>query len=235
MVFPPLRITQWQLRSGIKASDTQCSLPSSVAQWHFFFGCCCSLYFIYLFFLLYNTVLVLPHIDMNPPQVYMSSQSWTLLPPPCPYHLSGSSQCISPKHLVSCIEPRRLTLTHGLLIQEPTWLLPLSGSSLIPGENSNPVSSLCFTPNLSSPLADWSLLPSMFLSDRIYLNDKVYFSHKICLEMAEDYKGSGKQLLSRSLSEKLCTFYQLCLESIPGFWDLQYISFGEKNQNKLKL
>lgn len=65
-------------------------------------------------------------------------------------------------------------------------------------------------------------------SDRIYLNNKVYFSHKICLEMAEDYKGSGKQLLSWSLSEKLCTFYQLCLESIPGFWDSQYISFGEK-------
>ena len=32
--------------------------------------------FVYLNFilLLYNTVLVLPYIDMNPPQVYMSSQ-----------------------------------------------------------------------------------------------------------------------------------------------------------------
>ena len=57
-------------------------------------------------FLLYNTVLVLPYIDMNPPQVYMSSQPWTLLPPPSPYHLSGSSQCTSPKHPVSCIKPR---------------------------------------------------------------------------------------------------------------------------------
>ena len=28
-----------------------------------------------------------------------------LNPPPSPYHLSGSSQCTSPKHLVSCIEP----------------------------------------------------------------------------------------------------------------------------------
>ena len=45
------------------------------------------------FILLYNTVLVLPYIDMNPPQVYMSSQSWTPLPPPTPYHLSGSSPC----------------------------------------------------------------------------------------------------------------------------------------------
>ena len=28
-----------------------------------------------------------------------------LNPPPSPYHPSGSSQCISPKHPVSCIEP----------------------------------------------------------------------------------------------------------------------------------
>ena len=42
---------------------------------------------------------------MNPPQVYMCSPSCTLLPPPSPYHPSGSSQCTSPKHPVSCIEP----------------------------------------------------------------------------------------------------------------------------------
>ena len=43
------------------------------------------------FILLYSTVLVLPYIDMNLPRVYMSSQSWAPLPPPTPYHLSGSS------------------------------------------------------------------------------------------------------------------------------------------------
>ena len=42
---------------------------------------------------------------MNPPQVYMCFPSWTLLPPPSPYHPSGSSQCTSPKHPVSCIKP----------------------------------------------------------------------------------------------------------------------------------
>ena len=63
-------------------------------------------YFIYFFVLLYNTVSVLLYIDMNPPWVYMSSQSWTPLPPLSPYHLSGSSQCTSPKHPVSCIKPR---------------------------------------------------------------------------------------------------------------------------------
>ena len=63
-------------------------------------------YFIYLFmFLLYNIVLVLPYINMNLLQVYTCSQSWTPLPPPSPYHLSGSSQCTSPKHPISCIEP----------------------------------------------------------------------------------------------------------------------------------
>ena len=46
---------------------------------------------------------------MNPPQVYMCSPSWTLLPPPSPYHPSGSSQCISPKHPVSCIKPGLVT------------------------------------------------------------------------------------------------------------------------------
>ena len=39
---------------------------------------------IYLFFLLHNIVLVLPYINMHPPQVYMCSPSWTPLPPPSP-------------------------------------------------------------------------------------------------------------------------------------------------------
>ena len=35
----------------------------------------------YFIFKLYNIVLVLPNIEMNPPQVYLCSPSWTLLPP----------------------------------------------------------------------------------------------------------------------------------------------------------
>ena len=62
--------------------------------------------FYFYFILLYNTVLVLPYFDMNQPWVYMSSQSWTPLPLPTPYHLSGSFPCTSPKHPVSCIEHR---------------------------------------------------------------------------------------------------------------------------------
>ena len=52
-----------------------------------------------------NIDLVLPYIDMNPPWAYMCSPSWTPLPPPSPSHPSGSSQCTSPEHPVSCIEP----------------------------------------------------------------------------------------------------------------------------------
>ena len=59
----------------------------------------------YFIFKLYIIVLVLPNIKMNPPQVYMCSPSRTLLPPPTPYHPSGPSQCTSPKHPASCIEP----------------------------------------------------------------------------------------------------------------------------------
>ena len=44
--------------------------------------------------------MVLPYIKMNLPQVYMCSPSWTLRPPPSPYHPSGLSQCTSPKHPV---------------------------------------------------------------------------------------------------------------------------------------
>ena len=62
--------------------------------------------FYFYFILLYNTVLVLPYIDMNPPRVYMQSQTWTPLPPPSPQHPSGSSPCTSPKHAVSCIGHR---------------------------------------------------------------------------------------------------------------------------------
>ena len=53
----------------------------------------------------YNIVVVLPYIDMNQAWVYMCSPSWIPLPPPSPSHPSGSSQCTSPEHPVSCIEP----------------------------------------------------------------------------------------------------------------------------------
>ena len=67
-----------------------------------------SLFFkIYLFELEanYNAVVVFAILDMNLPRVYTCAPSWTPLPPPSPSHPSGSSQCTSPEHPVSCIEP----------------------------------------------------------------------------------------------------------------------------------
>ena len=66
----------------------------------------CLIFFNVLIFLLYNIVLVLPYIDMNLPWVYMCSPTLTPLPLPSPSHPSRSSQCTSPEHPVSCIEPR---------------------------------------------------------------------------------------------------------------------------------
>ena len=47
----------------------------------------------------------------NPPQIHTCSPSGTLLPPPSPYHPSGSSQCTSPKHPVSCISSNEVDET----------------------------------------------------------------------------------------------------------------------------
>ena len=46
-----------------------------------------------------------PYINMNLPRVYTCIPCWSPLPPPSPYHPSGSSECTSPKHPVSCIKP----------------------------------------------------------------------------------------------------------------------------------
>ena len=48
--------------------------------------------------------MVLPYIDLNPSWVYMCSPSWTPLPLSSPSNPSGSSQCTSPEHPVSCIK-----------------------------------------------------------------------------------------------------------------------------------
>ena len=60
---------------------------------------------ILFYFLTLQYCIGFAYINMNPPQVYTCSPSWTLLPPPSLYHPPGLSQCTSPKHPVSCIEP----------------------------------------------------------------------------------------------------------------------------------
>ena len=104
----------WSISFSISPSNEYSGLISFRMDWldllavqgTFFFFFFFKFYFI---FKLYNIVLVLPNIEMNLPQVYPCSLSWTLLPPPSPYPPSGSSQCTSPKHPVSCIEPGLVT------------------------------------------------------------------------------------------------------------------------------
>ena len=60
--------------------------------------------------------MVWPDVNINPPQVYTCSPSWTSLPPPSPYHPSRLSQRTSPKHPVSCIKPGlAIHLTHDII------------------------------------------------------------------------------------------------------------------------
>ena len=109
------------------------------AQVFFFF------FFNYLFILLYNIVLVLPYIDLNPPWVHMCSPSWTPLPTPSPSHSSGSSQCTSPISLgLKCVSGEslilqglarsalRMSMAHGCssssleIPDPPPWQLKMS-------------------------------------------------------------------------------------------------------------
>ena len=93
--------------NSLKAASNSFLIYSSSLYYSLPDDRCLSLFNFYFYFiLLYNTVLVLPYIDMNQPQEYMNSQSWITLPPPTPYHLSGSSPCTSPKHPASCFEHR---------------------------------------------------------------------------------------------------------------------------------
>ena len=104
-MFSKLTIAQGQGQylnsgfSGFFCSLYYSSMPCNLGLLYFLF------FKFYFIFTLYIIVLVLPNIKMNLSQVYLWSPSWTLLPPPSPYHPSGSSQCTSPKHPVSCIEP----------------------------------------------------------------------------------------------------------------------------------
>ena len=85
----------WAAVHGVAKSQTW--LNDFTFPFHF-------LFFI-LFFLTLQYCIGFATYQHDPPQVYTCSQSWTLLPPPSLYHPSGSSQCTSPKHPVSCMEP----------------------------------------------------------------------------------------------------------------------------------
>ena len=111
----------------------------------------------YLFILLYNIVLVLPYIDMNPLWVYMCSPSSTSFPPLSPSHPSRSSQCTSPEHPVSCIEP-------GLVIRFTCDNLHVSMpfSHIIPSSPSPTESKRLFYTSVSLAVSHTGLLLPSF-------------------------------------------------------------------------
>ena len=96
--------------------DSQTVKPLAFLFFSFFF------FLIYLFILLYNIVLVLPYINMNPPWVYTCSPSWSPLPPPSPYHPSGSSQCTSPSSIGWWVLVRPHQTAQGRKASEKTGL-----------------------------------------------------------------------------------------------------------------
>ena len=75
----------------------------------FFYSRSLVIYFFILFYLTLRYCIGFAIYQNESATVYMCSLFWTLLPPPSPYHPSGSSQCTSPKHPVSCIEPGLVT------------------------------------------------------------------------------------------------------------------------------
>ena len=101
----------------------------------------------------------------------MCSPSWTLLPPPSPYHPSGSSQCTSPKHPVSCIEPGLVSSIcpwhpcfflilfqiHISLFRLPIWSCTVSSFSIR-------ILSILIIVVLNSLIIPTSLLPCLSVS-----------------------------------------------------------------------
>ena len=62
----------------------------------------------------------------------MCSPSWTLLPPPSSSHPSGSSQCTSPGHPVSCIDLDWRSISHMIIDMFQLCSLKSSHPRLLP-------------------------------------------------------------------------------------------------------
>ena len=104
----------------------------------------------------------------------MCSPSWTLLPPPSPYHPSGWSQCTSPKHPVSCIEPGLATRFIYDIIH-----VSMPFSQIIPPSPSPTESKRLFYTSVSLLLSR-SHQDSMVLAQRQkYISMELYFGKRV--------------------------------------------------------
>ena len=99
----------WQGKKIMKTKCDKCFVDMLWTWWKF---CLChaeSFFFFPFFFKLYFIYLTLQYCIGF--AIYQNESATgihvfpILNPPPSPYHPSGSSQCTSPKHPVSCIKP----------------------------------------------------------------------------------------------------------------------------------
>ena len=111
--------TDMILWSKVELNSTEPTKIANLCLLLFFLTVKIQIYFIFFLFftLFYNTVLVLPYININPPRVYTCSQSWTPLPPPSPYHLSAV-----------ILSYRNVSLQFSLYLGKETDKCPLSDS-----------------------------------------------------------------------------------------------------------
>ena len=119
---------------------------------------------------------------MNPPQVYMCSPSWTLLPPPTPFHPSGSSQCTSPKmhfkkmmsKVYGKMKKRSVQSLSHVQLFATLWTAARQASLSITNSRSppKPMSVVLGMPSNHLVLCrPFFLLPSIFPSIRVFSNE----------------------------------------------------------------
>ena len=149
-----------------------------------------SLKYIYLVFFLfiYFILLVLPYINMNPPRVYMCSQTWTSLPPPSPYHPSFSTTLYSG---ISCKSvPLNLILrlviygtTESIVVVQSlthVWLFEKSWTAACQASLSFAISGDCsnscllsqwYHPTISPSVTPFSSCPQSFPESRSFSSE----------------------------------------------------------------
>ena len=138
--------------------------------------------------------------------VYMCSPSWTPLPPLSPYHLSGSSQCTSPKHPVSCIKP-------GLAIDFTYDILHVSMpfSQIIPCLPSPTESKRLFNTSVSLLLSRIQgyhyLLPNSHIYALVYcigvfLSGLFHFTTKETISKVKRQPSEWEEIIANEVTDK---------------------------------